>query len=109
MDYDGPPCGWDRFTEDTLVTELPCWLHGIVVSDDATAATIVYDGRNTSGRRMLSVRTVVAVTETVAVIFRQPLPVWNGLFVDVPAGVEDVLIAWRPMAEAPTPERAGTE
>ena len=110
MDYpEGPPCGWDRFTEDTLVTERPCWLYGVVVSDNAAGVTVVFDGRNANGRRMFSLRTILSVVETLSVMFPHPLPVRNGLFVDIPAGVDDVLVAWRPMEDPPAPEPPASE
>jgi hypothetical protein len=105
---DQPP-SWERITADTALCRGPCWFVGIIVTDNHSDQTDVYDGQNAGGRLALSVRTVVAVNETVTVEPREPLYFQRGLFIDVPGSVVGVTVMWIPVPgpQEPVPPGRG--
>jgi hypothetical protein len=91
---DKEPIAWQRITEDTVLGRGPILFWGAVLSHSANASAIFYDGVNASGRRVFSLRTVTSVVETVSAILSKPLLLEDGLYVDLSAAPEDLLVLY---------------
>jgi hypothetical protein len=93
------PCfpGWQRITADTLLCRGPALLYGAVLTSDGvgTADVILYDGPNTSGRRLFQL--LAPTTQSVPVILPAPVPLEDGLYIDVGSNVGDLFILYAPL------------
>ncbi len=92
----GTPVSWENVAADTALSRGPCWLYGVLVSSGASLTATIRDGVNANGRIVLELRTVGAISETVAVWLAKPLYLHNGLFVDLSAAAQGALVAWIP-------------
>jgi hypothetical protein len=93
------PClpGWQRITEDTAVCRGPALFYGAILTSDGVGATeaIFYDGVNASGRRLF--RLLALTTATLPLFFPVPIPLEDGLYVDVGSNLGDLFLIYAPL------------
>lgn len=85
---------WENFSKDTVVSERACKLVQAVITSNGVgeADATLYDGLNTSGRKILM---ICATDENMhSVRFNPPLPCSEGLYLDVGTNVDGVLVVW---------------
>lgn len=89
--------GWQRITEDTVVCRGPVLFYGAILTSDGLGATAVifYDGVNTAGRRLF--RLLATATETLALLFPVPIPLEDGLYIDVGSNLGDLFLLYAPL------------
>ena len=95
-----PDAAWQRITADTFITRGPILLYGVVLSSDNVGAAdaALYEGRNTSGRLLFTMR--APQTQTTSVIWATPIHLADGLYIDVGSNVGDVFILYAHLREA---------
>jgi len=93
------PClpGWQRITEDAVVCRGPALFYGAVLTAAAAVSAVFYDGVNASGRRIIGLETSAAVQVTVPALFPAPILLKDGLYVDVSAAPDDLLVLYSPL------------
>lgn len=85
---------WDRFTGDNKVSLAPCAVGCVILTADGqgTADITLYDGESTSDPEIIKILT--GATNTKVIRFQPPLITNRGLYLDVGAGVDSVLIQY---------------
>jgi len=89
----GAGANWVRLAADTAVLRGPLNLSAAILTDDASGTNVFYEGVNTSGRRLFSIMTIAGVVHTVPVYFSEAIYLERGLYVDVAATIDDLLVA----------------
>jgi len=90
--------GWTWVAAATCITPIAAEIHGLVFTPSAATASVsIYDGRDNSGRLLLSV--LLTTADTLVVPFPRPLHCDNGIYVHTPTNLTGILVQW-----APTPK-----
>ena len=94
-----PPClpGWQRIAADTLLCRGPLLFYGAILTAAAAVSAVFYDGVNANGRRLFGLETSAAVQVCVPALFPVPIPLKDGLYVDVSAAPDDLLVIYAPL------------
>lgn len=94
-----PPClpGWQRIAADALVCRGPVLFYGAILAAAAATTVIFYDGVNAAGRRVCGLETSVGFQVCVPALFPVPIPLEDGLYVDVSAAPDDLLVIYAPL------------
>jgi len=94
-----PPClpGWQRIEADALLCRGPVLFYGAILSAAAAVTVTFYDGVNIAGRRLFGLETSAAVQVCVPALFPVPIPLEDGLYVDVSAAPDDLLVIYAPL------------
>ena len=83
----------ELFTADKLVSEKPCWLYfAQVVPSGGTTDTYLYDGHNTSGKKVIALNSAVATVQSFSPA--QPVLCKQGLYLDVGTNCSGVFVQW---------------
>jgi len=85
---------WEYVIADKILREGPCeLLYVAVVPSAATTDSAIYNGRSTSGRKILDLKVAVVASGE----FRPPLPIFcdQGLYLDVGSNVSGIFVLWR--------------
>jgi len=85
---------WVHLEKDTLVTERPMLLRQLILIPDGggVATATFHDGRNANAPHLGIFRTGAQNTRHIP--FNKGVRLENGLFVDVGANVEGVIVVW---------------
>ncbi|MCD6100940.1 MAG: hypothetical protein J7K33_10220 [Candidatus Marinimicrobia bacterium] len=76
-----------------VVSNLGCLLHGIIISTDTNADTvIVYDGENETHDKVMQCK--LAADRTVPIIFATPVKLKKGLYVKFSQATTRVTVLW---------------
>jgi hypothetical protein len=96
---DQQPAAWQRIAADTFVTRGPINLWGLILTDDAVGAADVtlYEGANTDGRRLFTLRTIQ--NQSNPCFFPVPILLEDGLYVDVGTNVLEAFILYQHVQE----------
>ncbi len=77
-----------------MLSHGPCELHYAQLTADAAVADVtLYDGENASGKKIFTLKTLVAVSQQADLT--KPVYCEHGLYVDIGAGVLGAFIMWR--------------
>lgn len=90
---------WEWVTADKKLSDGPCELIGAdLVVSAASTDTHLYNGRNTSGRKVITLESAVVTNMP----WNPNAPVYcdGGLYIDIGTSVTGVLVRWR---DLPTP------
>jgi len=97
---------YTRVTVDTFVARGPLLFYGVVITTSGSAdAMDLYDGENTSARRVMRVavsyQDAIPVNRVVSlpVMLPEPILLDRGLFVDLEADVNEVTVFYLPVRE----------
>jgi hypothetical protein len=93
----GPaPLGWRRVTADGQIARGPVDLWGFILTGDGVgvADVALYDGANTSGRAVLDLW--ASTVESKVVLLPRPMPLEDGLYIDVGSNVTSLLVLFEP-------------
>jgi len=100
------PIAYTRVTADTFVVRGPLLFYGAVITTSGAAdAMDVYDGENTSGRRVMRVahsyqdQGAVDRVASLPVMLPEPILLERGLFVDLETNVTEVTVFYLPVRE----------
>lgn len=87
---------WTNTAVDTIVTNAPAYLHGIVLLASAAGGdATIYDGTDpTAGRKVLTVKGPANVSNPIA--FYPPLVCERGIYLDVGSDVTEISVHWDP-------------
>jgi hypothetical protein len=94
LEVDSRTVSWMRVTVDMVLCEKECeLLFAYLVPSAANASVILYDGENTTGRKIVNLKSAAITGHP----FKPPVPIYcsKGLFVDVGLNVSSVLVMWR--------------
>jgi hypothetical protein len=89
--------GWENITDSALLSRGPVLFWGLVLTDVLEIWAVVYDGVNANGRRVCSVKTIVAAVGTAPLLLEKPLLFQNGLYVSLSAAPDDCLVLFDPL------------
>lgn len=94
MGGDSKLVSWQWVIADALLAEKECeLLFAYLVPSAAAADATLYDGENTTGRLIVTLKTAAATGHK----FKPPVPVYcsKGLYVDIGSNVTGVFVMWR--------------
>lgn len=85
---------WEQYTKDMVVSQRQCILHqAVIVSNGQGEATsTLYDGVNTAGRKLLTIKSVDKNMHSVR--FADGIWCSEGLYLDIGDNVDGVLLGW---------------
>jgi len=91
---DQQPVAWQRIAADTFVTRGPIRLYGVLLTSDGvgTADVTLYEGANTSGRRLFQL--LAPIAQSVPLMLSVPIELEDGLYLDVGSNVGDVFVLY---------------
>lgn len=88
---------YDPVTADTILTNKPCLLFGLIVLASVAGGDVtIYDGQDAVAGRKVG-RFEGPADESVPILFPHPIPLNNGLYVDVGSNITEVGIYWLPL------------
>lgn len=88
---------WAWVTADRLLSHGPCeLLYAYLVPSGATTDTVLYDGENTNGDHITTLKSAAVTGHE----FNPPQPVYcrRGLYVDVGTNVTGLFVQWRELS-----------
>ena len=102
----GLPISYARITADTRVARGPLLFFGLIMTTNSGSDSVdVYDGNNSSGRRVMRVAhsyqdfSPADRPSTLPVFLPAPILLDRGLFVDIANGVTEVTLFYLPVRE----------
>jgi hypothetical protein len=90
---------WQRIAADTFVTRGPILLWGAMLYSSVDCLATLYEGANTSGRRITSLYVDATTHFTDRFLLPKPILLEDGLYVDVSVAPDDLILFYEHVPE----------